>query len=280
MEDCGEVTSVAYCAECVSGMLKLPDNSIDLTVTSPPYDNLRTYNGYTFNWKATLEQLFRVTKPGGVVVWIVADQTKDGSESGTSFRQALYAMECGFKLHDTMIWDKESFVYPCKSRYFGVFEYMFVLSKDKPKSVNMICDRANKSAGKKIHGTQRQPDGSMKIQNGRIVGRRTYEIGRRFNVWHMPPVQSSIERTGHPAQFPLALARDHIISWSKPGDTVLDPFLGSGTTRIAAHELGRSFVGYEIDREYFDLQEKRFAQWAAQTSKKEALLDSQNHRND
>lgn len=244
--------------DCIEGMKNLESDSIDLTVTSPPYDNLRTYNGYVFDWEKTITELFRVTKPGGVVVWIVSDGTEGGSETGTSFKQALFAKECGFNLHDTMIWNKGSFsdVGSTINRYAPVFEYMFVFSKGKPKTFNSIKDKPNIHAGRKKHGTIRNVDGSIKpISNkGKIYG----EYGIRYNIWEIPPVSSNTERTGHPAQFPVRLATDHIKSWSNDGDTVLDPFLGSGTTRIAAYDLNRSFIGFEIDKTYFEMQEERF----------------------
>ena len=257
--------NIAYNMDCLDGMKSLDDCCIDLTVTSPPYDNIRDYNGFTFDWKSTIKQIYRVTKDGGVVVWIVNDQTVNGSETGTSFRQALYAKECGFNLHDTMIWDKNALRFPCETRYHDCFEYMFVFSKGAPKTHTLIEDRVNVWGGAALHGTDRQKDGSITPQVGN--GKRNIkEVGKRFNVWHMSAVQSSLERTGHRAQFPLALARDHIISWSKEGDTVMDPFLGSGTTRIAAYDLNRKFIGYEISKEYFDKQEERFAAYTAQQS--------------
>ena len=182
-------------------MQTLPDNSVDLTVTSPPYDNIRDYHGFTFDWKATIMQLYRITKRGGVVVWVVADQTVDGSESGTSFRQALFAMECGFKLHDTMIWDKQTCTFPDTNRYLGCFEYMFVFSKDAPKAVNLLCDRPNIWAGTKAHATWRQKDGTLKKKQ---MGQIFEDFGRRFNVWRLPNEKHNT--TGHPAVFPLRLA--------------------------------------------------------------------------
>ena len=133
--------SVVYNENCILTMSRMEDNSVDLTVTSPPYDNIRDYNGFSFDWKSTIKELYRITKDGGVVVWIVSDQTIDGSETGSSFKQALWAMECGFNLHDTMIWEKDSCAFPEATRYYPVFEYMFVWSKGKPKSYNPICDR-------------------------------------------------------------------------------------------------------------------------------------------
>lgn len=253
--------SIAENRDCMEAMRELSTCSIDLTVTSPPYDSIRDYHGFSFDWKRVIEQLYRITKDGGVVVWIVSDQTVNGSESGTSFRQALYAMDCGFYLHDTMIWEKSTFAFPDVNRYYPAFEYMFVLSKGKPKAANLICDRANIYAKTPIHGTSRQKDGTLKANNG-IGIREVKEIGRRFNIWKI--VEEKNNKTGHPAVFPVQLAKDHIRSWSNEGDTVLDPFLGSGTTRIAAYDLNRNFIGYEIDKTYFDLQEERFARHTAQ----------------
>lgn len=153
--------------DCLDAMKTMEDNCIDLTVTSPPYDNLRTYNGNINQWsfdkfQEIAKEIYRLTKLGGVVVWVVADATINGCETGTSFKQALWFMECGFKLHDTMIWDKGALTFPCATRYHNCFEYMFVLSKGKPKSVNIIHDRANKHSGETIHGTDRLKDGTTK----------------------------------------------------------------------------------------------------------------------
>lgn len=242
------------CGDCLELMKKLPDECIDLVVTSPPYDNLRTYNGYTFDFENIAKELFRILKKGGVCVWVVSDATINGSETGTSFRQALFFKECGFNLHDTMIWEKPGFTATgtLKVRYGSVFEYMFVFSKDKPKTFHPIKDRKNKYAGKKRHGSMRQKDGSFKpISN---IGKEYAEYGQRFNVWHMPPNKN---RTGHPAMYPIQLAKDHIVSWSDEGDVVLDPFIGSGTTAVAAVQTNRHFIGYEISEDYCDIARRR-----------------------
>lgn len=256
--------NVAHNCDCLQGMSILEDESIDLTVTSPPYDNLRNYNGFKFDWEQTIRQLFRITKNGGVVVWIVSDQTVNGSETGTSFKQSLFAMECGFNLHDTMIWKKESCAFPETVRYYQVFEYMFIWSKGKPKTFNPIEDRPNIYGGTKIHGTFRNADGITIDRSTTWKESICKEIGYRFNVWEISTEKNN--KTGHPAVFPIALAHDHIISWSNKGDTVLDPFLGSGTTRIAAYDLGRDFIGYEISKKYYEKQEERFKQHSSQTN--------------
>jgi len=248
--------------DCVELMKEIPDDFIDLTVTSPPYDNLRTYNGNIKHWsfekfKAIAKELYRVTKQGGVVVWIVADATIKGSETGTSFRQALYFKEVGFNLHDTMIWSKPSFtaVGALKTRYAQTFEYMFVFSKGKIKTFNALKDRKTTSRSKDKHGMIRQKDGSFRPMSNR--GKQYGEFGIRYNVWDMPPVMSNIERTGHPAQFPEQLAKDHILSWSNEGDVVLDPFMGSGTTAIACINTNRNYIGFEIDKHYCDIANER-----------------------
>ena len=248
--------------ECLELMKNIPDGSVDLTVTSPPYDNLRTYNGNIDQWnfekfKEIAKELYRVTANGGVVVWVVGDATIKGSETGTSFRQALHFMDCGFNLHDTMIWSKPSFtaVGALKTRYAQTFEYMFVFSKGKIKTFNALKDRKTKSRSKDKNGMIRQKDGSFRPMSNR--GKQYGEFGIRYNVWDIPPVMSNIERTGHPAQFPEQLANDHIISWSNEGDTVLDCFMGSGTTGKMAVLNNRQFIGIELDEGYFNIAKKR-----------------------
>ena len=237
--------------DAINYMKTLEDNSVDLTVTSPPYDNLRSYNGNNKLWsekvwQEAIKELFRITKQGGVVVWVVNDATINGSETGTSFKQALWAIDCGFNLHDTMIWKKQTFTDTgsLRVRYGGVFEYNFVFSKGKLKTFNPLKDRLNKSPGKKKCGTIRQKDGSTKQQSS--IGKKSGVFGQRFNVWEINTEVSNTLRT-HPAQFPEQLAHDHIISWSNKGDTVLDPFMGSGTTGKMAIRLGRKFIGIELD---------------------------------
>jgi DNA modification methylase len=258
--------NVAYNLDCMEYMKTLPDDYIDLTVTSPPYDNLRTYNGNIDQWsfekfQAIAKDLFRITKDGGVVVWIVADATINGSETGASFRQALYFMNCGFNLHDTMIYEKVGLSFPDSNRYYQMFEYMFVFSKGAPKTFNPLKDRKNISVGRGVNGKDRKKDGTFKERTGE--GNIIKPYGTRFNVWKVPNQKRGIN---HPAPFPEQLAQDHILSWSNNGDIVLDPFLGSGTTRIAAYDTSRDFVGCEIDKDYFDAQEKRYQAHIAQTS--------------
>jgi len=245
--------------DCLENMKGMDDCVIDLTVTSPPYDNLRTYNQHDWSWDETdwkpiIQELYRVTIDGGVVVWMVGDATVSGSKTGSSFKQCLFAVDCGFKFHDHMIWHKGSFtaVGALKYRYAPVFENMFIWSKGKVKNFNPIKDRKNKVKGK-ISGRIRQTDGSMKQMS--THGKDRSEYGQRFSVWWQPPVGGN--KSGHPAVFPEKLARDHIISWSNEGDTVLDPFMGSGTTGVACINTNRNFIGIELDSDYFSIAESR-----------------------
>ena len=252
-------TVTLWRGDCLELMKNISDGSVDLTVTSPPYDNLRTYNGNIDQWnfdkfKDIAKELFRVTADGGVVVWIVGDATINGSETGTSFKQALYFKECGFSLHDTMIWHKIS-PFQHKNRYIPSFEYMFVLSKGKPKAANIICDRKNKWAGTQINGTERQANGKTKKLSDVQKSKKVKEYGARYNIWDIAPCTSN--KTGHPAVFPEQLAKDHIISWSNEGDTILDCFMGSGTTGVACVNTNRRFIGIELDDGYFNIAKER-----------------------
>ena len=239
--------------DCVKGLKCLPNDCIDLTVTSPPYDDLRKYNGYSWDFKATAKQLYRVTKQGGVVVWIVSDATIKGSETGTAFRQALYFKECGFNLHDTMIWQKTNPMPKVKtSRYFDVFEYMFIFSKGKPKTFNPIMVEC-KFGGKVYDSTCKNMGG----ESGRT--KKTFVLNsQRYknNIWQIAIAQN---KTKHPAVFPEQLAQDHILSWSNEGDTVLDPLMGSGTTAKMALLNNRQYIGFEISKEYCDIANERLA---------------------
>ena len=245
-----------YCGDCAKELKKIPANFVDLVVTSPPYDTLRTCYNSTFDMDAITSELMRVMKQGGVIVWVVADETINGSESGTSFRQALKFMDAGFNLHDTMIWEKAGFTDTgsLQVRYPNVFEYMFVFSKGKPKTFNPIKDRVNVSAGRKMHGVIRQKDGSVKTMSSN--GKTLCDYGQRFNVWQIDSLKSNTERR-HPAQFPLQLAKDHIYSWSNTNDTVMDIFMGSGTTGVASVNMGRKFICIEIDKGYFEMAKCR-----------------------
>ena len=247
-----------HCGDCLNVMGGISTNFIDLTVTSPPYDNLRDYGGEGRSWNfdtftPIAKELYRITKPGGVLVWIVNDGTVNGGETGTSFRQALFFQECGFTIHDTMIWKKIS-CFQNHNRYIPSFEYMFVLSKGKPKTVNLIKDRENKSWGKKVHGLYVSKDGTKHRHTAHGKNKGIKKFGSRLNIWEVPPNRHN--HSGHPAVFPGQLARDHIITWSNPGDIVFDPFMGSGTTGREAILLGRDFIGVEINPTYFKISKK------------------------
>ncbi|RUS41942.1 site-specific DNA-methyltransferase [Cohnella sp. AR92] len=253
-----------YQMDCVEGMRMLHENSIDLTVTSPPYDSLRTYHGYTFNFEDTAKELYRVTKEGGVVVWIVADETVNGDETGTSFKQALFFKECGFKLADTMIYYKTDLAFPRYGhrKYPSAFEYMFVFSKGRRiETFNLIRDRPNKLAGQIMSGTVRQADGTVKPS--RANGKAVAEFGARSNVWGYSTGKgkSSSDEVAfrHPAIFPEALVQDHILSWSNEGHIVLDPFMGSGTTAKMAMLNNRNYIGFEVSKEYVEIAKLRLA---------------------
>lgn len=238
--------------DCLDGLKMLDDNTIDLVVTSPPYDNLREYNGFKFEYKPVISELYRVLAWGGVVVWVVGDQVTNDNESGTSFKQALWFKEVGFNIHDTMIWRKSNpFNFGSNNAYIQSFEYMFVFSKGKIKTKNLIEDRENKNAGEWIMCQERDGD-YMKYDKSK--GTVVKKFGRRHNVWDIPT-----ESGGglHPAVFPEQLARDHIISWSNEGDLVADIFTGSGTTAKMAILNKRNYIGFEISEEYCKIAQKR-----------------------
>jgi len=244
--------------DCLERMKEIDAWSVDLTVTSPPYDNLRAYNGNNalwgqHVWKAVLAELYRITKDGGVVVWVVGDATMKGSETGTSFKQALHAMECGFNLHDTMIYQKST---PPLShnRYEQNFEYMFVFSKGRLKTFNGIREPKKYKDNRKNKAFGKNKDDS--IDFGFSSGEQTR---LKRNVWRIFAAGGSNDpiASRHPAIFPEKLAHDHIISWSNEGDTVFDPFMGSGTTGKMAKLTGRDFIGIELDQGYFDIAKQR-----------------------
>jgi DNA modification methylase len=239
----------------------LDDNSIDLTVTSPPYDNLRKYKGYSFDFEGILGKLFLKTKDGGVVVWVVGDSTVNGCESGTSFKQALRFIEVGFNLHDTMIYKKWSG--PLNhNRYEQEFEYMFVFSKGRPKTFNPImvdCKWYGKDSDRTGQVYVIHDETNRKLRSGK---ERNNILPQRIdgNIWELKNSSQRGERFGHPAPFPEELARRHIISWSNEGELVVDPFSGSGTTCKVALELGRKYVGFDISKEYTKISRKRISE--------------------
>jgi len=249
------------CGNAVDVMKTFPPNSIDLVVTSPPYDKLRNYNGYHFNFEGIARGLFRIIKSGGVLVWVVGDQTIKGNETGTSFRQALYFKQIGFNLFDTMIYLKTPRGAVGNNKtYWQAFEYMFILSKGTPNTINLLKDRENKDERGGDRGTKRLHDGTLlKLKR---AGYSKY--GRRTNTWEylIGKGHSASDNIAykHPAIFPEKLAQDHIISWSNPGDVILDPMCGSGTTCKMAKLNQRDFIGIDISSEYCKIAEERLKQ--------------------
>ena len=253
---------VIYCGDSIEVMQGMESDSVDLVVTSPPYDNLRSYGGHTWDFNGVALQLWRVVKPGGIVVWVISDETINGSETGTSHRQAIGMMGVGFRLHDTMIYQKNGTPFPESNRYYPCFEFMFVFSHGKPHTVNLIKDRKNKWAGTShVSPQERQPDGKIRIPR-RMA--KYSELGVRTNIWIYDTGKHKSTKDvlafQHPATFPEALARDHILSWSNEGDIVLDPFSGSGTTTKMAKELGRKAIGIEIEERYCEIAANRLRQ--------------------
>jgi len=244
-----------YCTDNVQGMRMIDDETVDLTVTSPPYDNLRLYNGYSFDFENVAKELYRVTKQGGVVVWVVGDATIKGCETSTSFKQALYFKEIGFNLHDTMIYHKEIPTWNKTSmRYKQHFEYMFVFAKGKCKTFNPIMDVKVKNMKPRVCKSNRNGKAHYEM----YVPKNEYTA--RGNIWYYPVGSNCASNKiafEHPAIFPEQLAIDHIKSWSNEGDVVLDCFMGSGTTAIAALRLNRKYIGFETSQEYVDIANER-----------------------
>lgn len=255
-----------HCMNNIDGMKLLPSNYIDLTVTSPPYDDLRGYKGCEWNFeifKETAHELYRVTKDGGVVVWVVGDKTKNGSESGTSFKQALYFKEIGFNLYDTMIYAKTNYVPLTHKRYEQGFEYMFILTKGKIKTFNGIREES-KYAGTKPRPTHRnksKDNDILIISNSVSKNRRVNDTKLKSNIWFYTVGKNHTTMDGiafkHPAIFPEKLAKDHILSWSNEGDLIMDIFAGSGTVRKMCKLNNRQYIGFEIAEEYVDIDNER-----------------------
>jgi site-specific DNA-methyltransferase (adenine-specific) len=250
-------TDSVWCMDALALLVCLPDASVDMVLTSPPYDNLRTYKGYSWDFEGIARETYRVLKPGGVLVWVVGDSVVDGSETLSSFRQALYFQSIGFRVHDTMIWHKDGAPFPESNRYLQTFEYMFVFSKGTPKSHHALVEKTKYGASRTSSG--RDADGS--------ISRFKYELKKPErkldNVWYVPSgymkTTKDIDAFQHPAMFPEELARRHIATWSNPGDTVLDFFMGSGTTAKMARALGRHYIGCDISAEYVQLCNERLA---------------------
>lgn len=242
-----------YNENCLDTMARMPDDFVDLVVTSPPYDGMKDYNGYSFEFESIAKELFRVMKNGGVIVWVVGDETRRGNETGTSFRQALYFKEIGFNLHDTMIWHKPNcFNFGSNDCYRQSFEYMFIFTKGHIKTRNLIKDVPAKMAGKSVKGARKHVDGSRDTD---VPGFIVESFKKRDNVWDIMVAQD--RGTNHPAVFPEELAHDHIISWSNEGDLVYDPFMGSGTVAKMSIATQRNYIGSEISSDYCEFAKRR-----------------------
>ncbi len=256
-----------YNEDCLDTMARMPDGFVDLTVTSPPYDNLRTYNGNISQWneqkwKDVIKELYRITKDGGVVVWVVGDATIKGSETGTSFKQALWAMECDFRLHDTMVYASKK---PplTHNRYEQEFEYMFIWSKGRPKTFNpikipTIWGGSRSDRPKSVKGSRAE---NCAIRSRDSEARYVKDTKIKGNIWEYKTGGGHSSKDSvafnHPAIFPEKLAEDHILSWSNENDIIFDPFMGSGTTAKMAIINKRNWIGSEISQEYCEIAEKR-----------------------
>lgn len=249
-----------YNCDALTILKSLPDNSIDMVLTSPPYDNLRTYNGYTFDFQPIARETFRVLKTGGVCVWVVGDATINGSETLTSMRQALYFVDvCGFRMHQTIVYEKDAMPFPPQKRYYSMFEYCFTLSKGEPHTFNGLLEK-NLNAGRKLKATHRQTNGTTKQSEEILIPSNRLLT----NVWRISAgymrTTKDVEAYQHPAMFPEELARRHIETWTNAGDTVLDYFGGSGTTAKMARQFGRNYITCDISAEYCDLMRRRLSQ--------------------
>lgn len=248
-----------YNVDCLEGMKNLPDACIDLVVTSPPYDNLRDYKGYSFEFEAIAQELYRVLKPTGILVWVVGDKIDKGNKSLTSFRQCIYFQELGFKVHDVMIYRKKNTPFMRSNAYTNCYEYMFVLARDKVATFNPIKTKTARS-GNEMLVAGKKADGINKKVMGHLNEEKTLT-----NIWDY-----AVELGGstsdkiafkHPAIFPEKLAYDHIISWSNEGDIVMDPFSGSGTTCKMALLSNRKYIGFEISAEYTEISKQRISEY-------------------
>lgn len=237
---------------------------VDLCVTSPPYDGLRKYGGHTWDFERIARGIDNVLSSGAVLVWIVGDEAKNWSESLTSFHQAIEFKNLGLCCLDTMIYEKQnsSFERHGHRTYAQTFEYMFVFSNGRPKTFNPIRDKRNVCSGEIISATVRKPEGHLVKSHS--AGREIREFGIRGNVWRYPVgrghTTEDLYAHAHPAMMPEALAKDHVLTWSNPGDTVLDPHAGAGTVLKAAKLLGRRAIGIEIEERYCEIAAKRLSQ--------------------
>jgi site-specific DNA-methyltransferase (adenine-specific) len=246
-----------YNENCIDTLSRMDDNFIDLVLTSPNYDNARNYHNMTWGeFRNISNLLYEKTSVGGTVVWVVADQTINGCETLSSFKQVLYLSECGFNVLDTMIYEKNG-VGSSGSRYCynQAFEYMFVLTKGKIKTFNPIKDIVPKRANNTYSKGQRL--GKSGANNKRIY-KKSPTSSKRTNIWkYSVGFINEDDRTVNTAQFPEQLAEDHIISWSNEGDLVYDPFGGGMTTAKMCIKNKRNYICSEIVTAYCEAGQKR-----------------------
>ena len=248
-----------YCVDCVEGMKAIPDGSVDLVVTSPPYDRTRDYNGFSFDLHATGEQIFRILRDGGVAAVVIQDQTKNFGKSLTSFRTVVdWCDNIGFKLFECVIYRKHGTEGAWWTQRFRVdHEYMPIFVKGhRPKYFNKDPLKIpSKHGGKTMTGSG----------NRQTNGRTTQTIRRAINltkcrgtVWEylMAGDKNPVKRK-HPAPFPDKIPLDFIQCFCQPDGIVLDPFMGSGSTAVSAKKLGRHFLGFDISSEYCKIAETR-----------------------
>lgn len=244
-----------YCEDCITFMDNLCDDFVDLTITSPPYDNLRNYNGYQFDCEAIARQLYRITKKGGIVVWVVGDRINKGNKTLTSFRQALTFQEVGFNVHDTMIYKKKNTPFMRSNAYTNCFEFMFIFSKGSPKTFHPIKEKSVRS-GMEMLVHNKKADGVNKKILGKLNEEKT-----KTNIWEyavgLGGTTNDKIAFNHPAVFPEKLAQDHILSWSNEGDLIFDPMCGSGTTCKMALVNNRNYIGCDISQEYVNIAQER-----------------------
>ena len=243
-----------FVADCVDFMDQMDEGVVDLTVTSPPYDDLRHYDGYSFNFEKIAKLLFQVTKPGGIVVWVIGDKI-NGGRSLTSFRQGIFFQEIGFQMHDVMIYQKKNTPFMRSNAYTNCYEFMFVLSKGKPNTFNPLKTKTARH-GPEMLVHNKGPDGVNKKVLKELKKEKT-----RTNIWAYAVGYggTTTDKVAfeHPAVFPEKLAEDHILSWTNPGDLVFDPMCGSGTTGKMAIINKRRFIGVDISKEYIAIAKKR-----------------------
>lgn len=262
-KDINEFINKLYLGDNIKIMKTIPDNSVDLVITSPPYDDLRDYENkilWDYNtFKKVAKQLYRIIKQGGIVVWVIGDKTDKGNKSLTSFKHALFFQEIGFNVYDVIIYEKSGTGPPHPKRYFNAYEYMFILCKGRPKTVNLLKDKKNSCGGMTTFAevTRREKNGTLTNKGKKVIN----EYGVRTNIWRYNNGKGFSCKDkiayNHPAIFPEKLVEDHILSWSNPGDIVLDPFGGSGTTAKVSLEQNRKWIYIEKVKKYYDIAEIR-----------------------